>query len=250
MHSWAVDYPKNGNKVNIRDMPRSLIKFKPDWDKAEEDTPRPSDYYESDRALGHLFRNIVLEDISNTVPHHQGKAEIQPISGVLWPLVRHHLSGLPAQTRMAWIDSIYTTYREELTYMSSTYSLSQVPGSRLREEELVIGTILGKCTQRRYRSNRLHAMRENVGFLVFETKGQLIGRLEGLPESALKEKLAVAWDVWLFSLEKASLSDPVENFGSGSFGLLGLGLVLECLDKLGGLPPLPSRNPVRSDGTT
>jgi len=250
MHSWAVDYPKNGNKVDIRDLPRSLIRFKPDWDKAEEDVPRPSDYYESDRALGHLFRNIVLEDISNTVPHHQGKAEIQPISEVLWPLLRHHLSGLPAQTRVAWIDSLYTTYREELTYMSSTYSLSQVPGSRLREEELVIGTILGKCSQRRYRSSRLHAMRENVGFLVEETKGQLVGRLEGLSESALKERLAVAWDVWLFSLEKADVSDPVENFGSGSFGLLGLGLVLECLDRLGGLPPMPSRNPVRGGETT
>ena len=123
--------------------------------------------------------------------------------------------------------------------MSSTYSLSQVAGSRLREEELVIGTILGKCTQRRYRSSRLYMMRENVEFLVREIKEQLIGRLEELSESALKERLAIAWDVWLFSLEKTS---PPE-FGSESFGLLGLGLVLECLERLGSLPPLPS--PVR-----
>jgi len=246
LHSQAVDYPKNGNKVNIKDMPRSLIRFKPDWDKAEEEAPRSSDYYESDRALGHLFRNIVLEDMSNTLPHHQDKAEIQPISKILWPLVRRHLPRLPAsdQTRMTWIDSLYMTYREELTYMSSTYSISQVAGSRLREEELVIGTILGKCTQRRYRSSRLHAMRDNVGFLVLETKGQLVGRLEGLSESELKEKLAVAWDVWLFSLKKACPS-PGENFGTESFGLLGLGLVLECLERLGSLPPLPK--PVRDN---
>ena len=246
LHSQAVDYPKNGNKVMIKDMPRLLIRFKPDWDKAEEDAPRSSDYYESDRALGHLFRNIVLEDMPNTLHHHQDKAEIQPISKVLWPLVRRHLPGLPAgdQTRMTWIDSLYMTYREELTYMSSTYSISQVAGSRLREEELVIGTILGKCTQRRYRSSRLHAMRDNVGFLVQETKGQLVGRLEGLSESELKERLAVAWDVWLFSLKKAlNCPSPGENFGTESFGLLGLGLVLECLERLGSLPPLPK--PVR-----
>lgn len=244
MHSWAVDYPKNGNKVDISDMPRALIRFKPDWDMAEEGTPRSSDYYESDRALGHLFRNIVLEDMSKTLAHHQGEAKEQPISKVLTPLVRRHLAGLPAQTRMARIETLYMTYREELTYMASTYSLSQVPGSRLREEELVIGTILGKCSQRRYRSSRLHAMRENVEFLVREIKEQLVGRLEELSESALKERLAVAWDVWLFSLEKVRPSPQAgEEFGSESFGLLGLGLVLDCLEKLGSLPPLPK--PVR-----
>lgn len=244
MHSWAVDYPKNGNKVDIRDMPRSLIRFKPDWDKAEEGTPRSSDYYESDRALGHLFRNIDLEDMSNTLPRRQGEAEDQPISKVLRSLVHRHLAGLPGQIRMARIESLYMTYREELTYMASTYSLSQVPGSRLLEEELVIGTILGKCTQRRYRSSRLYAIRENVEFLVREIKEQLVGRLEELSESALKERLAVAWDVWLFSLEKAHPSPQAgEEFGSESFGLLGLGLVLECLERLGSLPPMPK--PVR-----
>ncbi|KAG6376280.1 hypothetical protein JVT61DRAFT_2258 [Boletus reticuloceps] len=245
MHSWAVDYPKNGNKVDIRDMPRSLIRFKPDWSMAENNTPQTSDYYKSDRALGHLFRNIVLEDMSNTPSSHQGNAEEQPISKVLWSHVRRHLStSTRDQTRMAWIDSLYMTYREELTYTASTYSLSQVGGSKLCEEELVIGTILGKCTQRRYRSDRLYAMRENVGFLVQETKGQLVGRLEEIPENALKERLAVAWDVWLFSLDKAAQCLPPEDsFGLESFGLLGLGLVLECLERLRSLPPLP--NPVR-----
>ena len=240
MHSMAVDYPKNGNRVDIRDMPRSLIRFKPDWDMAEEDAPRSSDYYESDTALGHLFRNITLEDMSNTIPNYEAKAEAQPISKVLWPLVCRHLPELSGRARMTWIESLYTTYREELTYMSSTYSLSLVAGSRLREEELVIGTILGKCAQKRYRSSRLHAMRDNVGFLVKEIKGQLVGRLQELPESALKERLAVAWDVWVFSLEGPHSSPGEDKFGSESFGLIGLGLVLECLERLGSLPPLPN----------
>lgn len=236
MHSWAVDYPKNGNKVDIRDMPKSLIRFKPDWRKAEEDSPGPSDYYESTRALGHLYRNITLDDIPNTLAQHQGNAEAHPISKVLYPHVRRHLAGLPGQTQ-TWIESLYITYREELAYIASTYSLSKAAGSRLREEELVIGTILAKCTQKQYRSTRLHAMRDNVGFLVHDIKEQLVGRLEDLSESAVKEKLAVAWGVWKFSLEKTSPS-PSESFGSESFGLIGLGLVLECLERLGSLPPL------------
>ncbi|KAF9227760.1 RdRP-domain-containing protein [Gyrodon lividus] len=239
MHSLAVDYPKNGNKVDISQLPYSLIKFKPDWHMAEEDTPRSSDYYESSRALGYLFRNITLDDTPNPVPHNREKPQKDPISMVLLQHVRPHLQGqgLLGEPPTAWIDSLYMAYREELTYMATTYSLSKVAGARLREEELVIGTILARCSQKRYRSNRLYAMRESVAFLVQDMKGQLVGGLEEPSEDALKEKLAIAWAVWRHSLEKAGLPAE-ESFGSQSFGLIGLGLVLECLEKLGSLPPL------------
>lgn len=235
MHSWAVDYPKNGHKVDIKDMPRELIKFKPDWQKPDDDAPGPSDYYKSDRALGHLFRNITLDDIPSTIPQYQGNTEEHPISTVLYPLVRRHVAGLSGPT-LTWINSLYMTYCEELTYLSSTYSLSTVAGSRLREEELVLGTILANCRHKGYRKNRLFEMKENVGFLVRDVKEELVGRLDDLSESVLKEKLVVVWAVWKFSLEKVS-SSPGE-FGSESFGLIGLGLVLECLERLGSLPPL------------
>ncbi|KAF8123146.1 RNA dependent RNA polymerase-domain-containing protein [Boletus edulis] len=237
MHSWAVDYPKNGNKVDIRRMPKSLIKFKPDWDMAEADAHRSSDYYKSDRALGHLYRGITLEDMHDVLPQHRGNAEVQSIFKVLDPLVRRHLQRPTGRTPTTWIDSLFVTYREELAYISSAFSLSKAPGSRLREEELVIGTILARCPQKAYRASRLRAMRENVGFLVQDTKEQLVGRLSDLSENALQEKLAVAWDAWRHSLAKAA-SPSGENFGIESFGLIGLGLVLECLEKLGSLPCL------------
>ena len=88
------------------------------------------------------------------------------------------------------------TYREESAYISSAFSLSKAPGSRLREEELVIGAILAKCSHKGYRTSRLRAMRDNMGFLVHETREQLAGRLKDVSsESALGEKLGVAWDV-------------------------------------------------------
>ena len=66
----------------------------------------------------------------------------------------------------------------------------------LREEELVIGAILAKCSHKGYRTSRLRAMRDNMGFLVHETREQLAGRLKDVSsESALGEKLGVAWDV-------------------------------------------------------
>lgn len=240
MHSRAVDYPKNGNKVDIRHMPKSLIKFKPDWNKAEEDAQRTSDYYMSDRALGHLYRNITLEDMPDVLPQHQGgDAEAHPIFKVLDPLVRRYLPGSSGHTPMTQIDSVFVTYREELMYISGTFSLSKAPGARLREEELVIGTILAKGTQKQYRKSRLQAMKENVGFLVQDVKEQLVGRLEdqNLEDGALRERLAVAWDAWRYSLEKAT-SSPGGNFGLESFGLIGLGLVLEYLERLGSWPML------------
>ncbi|KAG9307946.1 RNA dependent RNA polymerase-domain-containing protein [Chiua virens] len=237
MHSSAVDYPKNGNKVDISNMPRALIRFKPDWQATEVDSPGPSDHYQSTTALGYLYRNITLEAMPDTFPQHQGMAEAQPIFKTLLQLVRRHLPGLANQRTATWINTLHATYCEELRYISGTYALSKIAGSQLREEELVIGTILANSTQKGYRNSRMQAMRENMGFLVHDVKDQLVGRLEELSENALKEKLAIVWSAWKFSLDKASASAE-DNFGTESFGLIGLGLVLECLDRLGSLPPL------------
>ncbi|KAF9236238.1 RNA dependent RNA polymerase-domain-containing protein [Melanogaster broomeanus] len=236
-HSLAVDYPKSGNKVDISEMPRSLVRFKPDWHMTQDDVRPASDYYTSSRALGYLFRNIELEEIPKPAPPGREKpqAHEHPISVALLPYIRRHLRGLLAPPPTV-IDSLYVTYREELAYIASTYSLSTVPGARLREVELVIGTILATSPQKRFRSSRLYAMRDNVAFLVQDIKEQLVGRLEDLSEDVLTQKLAIAWAVWRFSLEKAGLPAD-ENFGSQSFGLIGLGLVLECLERLGSLPP-------------
>ena len=234
MHSWAVDYPKNGNKVDISNMPRKLIKFKPDWDRKENDSGPDSDYYRSDRALGHLYRNIDLEKMPEAVTQHQGSAEADPIFKVLEPLVRRQLPELHGRTPTAGIDLLYVTYREELVYIASTFCLSHGPNARLREEELVIGTILARSTHKRHRKDRTQAMKENMGFLVYDVREQLVGRLDELSEGELREKLTVAWDAWRLGLAKAAS----ESFGPESFALIGLGLVLECLDRLGSLPPL------------
>ncbi|KIJ69127.1 hypothetical protein HYDPIDRAFT_23984 [Hydnomerulius pinastri MD-312] len=236
MHSQAVDYPKNGNKVDISNLPHSLIKFKPDWHKAEEDTPRSSDYYESSRALGILFRNIKLDDMPQ--PTQPGSPRDDAISEALLPHVRLQLQQVRSRQSSAdWIDPLYTSYRDELAYMSTTYSISKAPGSRLREEELVVGTILAKCSQKRYRKDRVFAMKECVNFLVQDMKQELVGRMDDVSEDDLRVKLSHAWAAWEYSVQKAAL--PVEErFGSQSFGLIALGLVLECLERLGGLPPL------------
>ena len=48
----AVDYPRNGRRVEITAMPRRLFANKPDWKKGEVDAYGKRDFYRSDRAVG------------------------------------------------------------------------------------------------------------------------------------------------------------------------------------------------------
>ena len=231
LHSQAVDYPKNGNKVKHQDMPRQLIPFKPDWLEQEQPSAWKTDYYESTRALGYMYRNIKLEDLPDA-PSVVEKPLSDPISRALRPLVQRQLRGLPPRTERDRIESIYEAYREELTYASTTFSLSNTP---LREEEMVVQTILANCSNEGYKKDRIYSMKDNLSFLVKSTRDEL---MEELDETEVKEKLARAWDAWVFSLEKTSNLEPNKLFGLRSFGLIALGHLLDCLEKLGGLPPL------------
>ncbi|KAG6336315.1 hypothetical protein ID866_2764 [Astraeus odoratus] len=233
LHSKAVDYPKNGNKVDIVDMPRQLIPFKPDWHQIEQSTHRAVGYYESSRALGHMYRNIILEEIPDNPPN----AELlnDPITKALQSHVRRQLGHLH-HTDQGWIEPIYAGYREELTYISTTYSFSRTP---LREEELVVGVILANCPDERYKKDRQYSMRESLSFLLNSTRLGIVGEVnETTSDEELRQKLARGWHTWTYSLQKALNQVPFERFGSRSFGLIALGLVLDCLVRLSGLPPL------------
>lgn len=120
LHSQAVDYPKNGWKVDTEDLPRNLIPYKPDWHAAEVESPRPTDYYESDRALGHLYRNIQLDDIPTYVPQQLEKPLSDIISLTLRPLVERQLKRRtrPSEHKVS-MSSIYSAYLDELIYVAT-----------------------------------------------------------------------------------------------------------------------------------
>ena len=236
LHSHAVDYPKNGLKVNADDLPRNLIPYKPDWLAAEVDSPRPTDYYESDRALGHLYRGIQLEDIPSYIPQEQSKPLSDIISVKLRPLVKRQLElrGRPSK-HTATIMSIYLAYMDEFTYIGTCFTLSRVPGERLREGEIVIGTILAKCSQKRWKQDRTYAMRESISTLVRDIQRRML--LEKMEEASLddlRDGLEMGWAAWALSREKS------EEYGAQSFGLIALGMVLDCLERLEELPSAPA----------
>ena len=76
--------------------PKPLIKFEPDWYKAEVTGARELDYYVLERALGYVFRNIELFGPEEPVEGLPTKPPLKdPISHVLTPLVQHVLNSHP-----------------------------------------------------------------------------------------------------------------------------------------------------------
>jgi RNA-dependent RNA polymerase len=127
----------------------------------------------------------------------------------------------------AEIRNAFRHYVDELAYISSTHTLSSTNDVRLTEEEIVVGTILAKCSQRRWRKDRMHRMRTHSQVLVQEVQRKLMNNLDNASTAQIQQGLMKAWNAWDFSLQHSN------DFGANSFGLIALGIIFECLQKLG-----------------
>ncbi|KAI0362487.1 RdRP-domain-containing protein [Trametes cingulata] len=242
--SQAVDYPKNGVPVDIFDSPRLLIREKPDWKKAEDSDPRDTDYYFSSRALGELFRSIDLNNLrlpTTSAPIPEGGVVLPPqreqplsdvISVALRPFIESQLHYFyNADTNVAEIKGVFLQYEQEMRYICITHALSDAPDIRLREEEVVVGTILAVCSQHRWRKDRMHRMRLHSSALVDDIKRRLYqpADVRNPEQGELLYGLSQAWLAWDFGMRNRTV------FGARSFSLIALGVVLDTLTKLGGL---------------
>ncbi|KAI9446027.1 RdRP-domain-containing protein [Lactarius indigo] len=247
--SKAVDYAKNGVPVDIsgNNPPKLLIKFRPDWDKKEVTGARELEYYESDRALGHMFRGITLrapnEPIAGfpTTPPGLIAPLEDPISRALAPLVQSALTTTtttstvePPTADVLEPEEMYACYVREMRYICVTHTLVDAPDVRLKEEEVVLGTILATTTQPRWHLDRAYRMRLHSGALVRDIRSQIVPKAkEDEPtEEELRAGLQIAWKLWCWAQHQR---DKEEEFIE-SFSLIVLGVVLDCLKRLGGLP--------------
>lgn len=228
-----MDYPKNGIPVELTQdtLPKPLIRCKPDWHAAEVVSPRETDYYTSTRALGELYRNITLtepEPMTGTLGDREPLRD--PISQVLRERVESYIGDdvLPSQKSSPVLESIYKGYQEELNYIRSTHTLSNTPGVKLLEAELVAGTILAKCSQKRYRSDRMYRMRLHTTTLVKETKNSLLPLKKTYEFGELVEGLKQAWKAWEFSQTR-----HFKEEGANSFGFIALDIIFDTLERLG-----------------
>jgi RNA-dependent RNA polymerase len=242
--SQAVDYAKNGNPVDIHNnLPKKLIKFNPDWHKAEVTGARELDYYVSERALGYMYRNIKLLDpdkpirgLSTEVPATAPLKD--PISHVLASLIQRTLnsdrdaaSAEPgAESENCYEERLHAHYVRHMRCICVTHTLVDAPDVRLKEEEVVLGTILANCVQSRWRADRTYRMKLDSESLVGDIRGQIVQSEETPTEEQLRSGLLHAWEVWAWAQHHRD-EDFIE-----SFSLIALGLVFDHLKRLGGLP--------------
>jgi len=206
--------------------PRLLIPFKPDWHAAEVLSPRDVDYYESTRALGHLYRAIVLREPPTThgSGEHTGLRD-SAIMACLRQAVEPHIPKKDTEARGRMdIEDIFDAYQEELSYICTTHVVTNSPGVRLVEEEIVTGTISAKCTAGRWRNERIYRMRLNASSLVNETRRQLTAEWDD--GVGAEKALGFAWKAWKYSLENHA------QFGANSFGVVALGVIFDALDAI------------------
>ena len=210
--SQAVDYPKNGNLVNINNgnLPKPLIKFKPDWHKTEVTGAHDLDYYISERALGHMFRNVDLLDPDKPVeglpamcPEVSAPLK-DPISYALAPLIQRTLNSdtdadddEPGENGHA--EQVHAHYVREMRYICVTHTLVDQPDVRLEEEEVVLGTILADCAQSRWRNDRTYRMRLHTEGLVDNIRARIAQGDEKPTDEQLRSGLSRAWEVWAWA---------------------------------------------------
>jgi RNA-dependent RNA polymerase len=241
--SQAVDYAKNGNPVELfNNLPKLIIKFKPDWHKAEVTGAREIDYYVSDRALGHLFRNIKLLDTEEPIEGLPTKENLpleDPISQALAPLVQRALNSSldtdgvdsepDTESENGDAEQLHEDYVREMRYICVTHTLVDMPDVRLKEEEVVLGTILANSAQPRWRTDRTYRMRLHVEGLVDNICGQIIQIEETLTPEHFRSSLARAWAVWAWAQHHQD-KEFIE-----SFSLIALRLTIDYLKRLNGL---------------
>jgi RNA-dependent RNA polymerase len=232
-----VDYPKNGNPVlpDKKEMPRLMMQEKPDWHSAEDAAPNEVDYYESDRALGYLFRAIqlvipkepeasTLNDTTN--PSH---SLTDAVSLALAPMVGFWVGQeLDEESTDDETKDLFSKYVNEFSYICSTHTVSTRPDAGLQEAEIVVGSILDKCRNKRYRTERAYAMGNHTSVLVGDIERAFVDKSKQPGLEEWRKGLERAWKAWDFSQRHGKLP------GTSSFGLIALGTVLDCLDKLGG----------------
>ncbi|KAI0348632.1 RdRP-domain-containing protein [Trametopsis cervina] len=245
LHSDAVDYPKSGQPVPLANLPRLKFKSKPDWHAPETITPDPEKYYESNRAIGLLCREIELPAVEKVKRIQRAqRRQLQQnetyseqevydffVDGELtdhavYEATSAHVAGFIqlgrfAEELVAEMWELFENYRSQLQTICVDHTLSNARDAMLTEEEAVVGTIVAKCSQPRKRKDLMSKMREQTSTLVDDIVGAMAGEEGIMPEKVLER----AW----VAFRLAALEGEYETFGAQSFAWVALGEIFGAI---------------------
>ena len=248
LHSWAVDFPKNGEPVPFDIIPHPNIHLKPDWFAPEITNVSNADYYESNTVLGKMFRDLYLPPLnaesfdSRAQQQRRKKRQAKglsledtltnlsltsdglsdPISTKLLRRLKPLVDLVDTEELATAMADLFDHYGAELEHICYSYTLSRSAKSRLTEEEVFMSTIIAKSAQPRLRKDSISSMRDETNSLV----RRMWKELEGGDEVVVKDWANRAWTAWRLSLMKKNM------FGAKSFGWMALRAIFEVIKEL------------------
>lgn len=247
LHSNAVDYPKSGVPVPVRDIPRLKMTAKPDWNAPETvSTGRDnSRYYPSQKAIGKLYRAIDLPAVTaakrtqRKQRTHLNEGQAATAEAVLAEFLEDDIFAYDEPLHVALIERIagfiplgrhdegdvaeiwdfYCNYASQLQSICVDHTLSHERGAMLTEEEAVIGTIVAKCSQPRRRKDLMSKLREQATTLVDGVRFDLSGEEGTLPEKSMER----GWIAFRIALLEG------DAFGARSFSWIAMGEIFDAI---------------------
>jgi RNA-dependent RNA polymerase len=248
LHSAAVDYQKHGTPVDLKDIPQPEERGEPDWNEPEIGSSNKS-YYQSQRAIGFLYRDIDLGEGIDIKKHAREQRQkltrdydpaflafseraayqlTDSISTVLKLSIEDRVDLDVMEDEYTYVQRVFRSYKEKLKEICQNYTLSGHRGALTTEEEIVLGTVLARAVQPKHRSNLIGKIRERTAENVNATRADLQGA-KGRERSDWRTRwLAKSWFAWEMSQYCASK----QMFGAKSFGIIALVSVFEALEEL------------------
>lgn len=248
--SLAVDAPKTGNVVPAGDLPRIKgTKARPDFmrktDIAECCVPSNVKYYESNRALGCLYRSI--EDDGVAMPKDLlGPAPRDGLSGSLGRLhimIKHDLASIfdaspeilaaLVQRHEAHVAPLLKAFIAGLNDVAVTHTPARSDGRKLSEVELYAVTTLFEVQRgESARGNAVAAMAQHVAALAEWLEKSLTGSHSD-PQHTDVDSLEMRYAAWRIAQEMTSEDEEEEGgdclFGQKTARWLCLTLLLEAI---------------------
>lgn len=246
LHSDAVDYPKTGKPVPIRDIPKDYPGGLPDWSKPEI-VKDGEDYYKSQKALGVLYRDIQLFDpkrrrrqrrmngsfahdagedtlVSRMSNSQQNMGDDEVYEGVMSRMRPFLSDEIPngKQQLIDIADNLFDSFAARLEDICASYTMSNKQ-ERLSEVEAILGVISERTSQPRGRNEQMARLREHTSQLVTDT----LWELELGEQRDNRKRLALALAAW--DLSKGKMASEQETFGARSFWWVSLGAVFDAM---------------------
>jgi RNA-dependent RNA polymerase len=227
LHSIAVDFQKTGQSVPTNQIPKPKFWQKPDWSAPEtvelNSTPN---YYQSKKAIGKLFRSIVLPDVpaQRRVDDDDDDGEeyeaTMALNSRVYIAIRTVVLQLisPEESEAEDIPHMFERYASGLYNICTMHTLSYSTTAILTEEEAVIGTIVARTPQPRRRMDMISKLRESTDSLVRGVREQLFGE-----NTSEEQYLNRGWFAWKMSIKRGNY------FGANSFHWIALGAIFEAV---------------------